>query len=402
MEPTRGSLPLRAGPLAALAILPLTPLLAPLMYQLAFRIVLGPSLGMGAYLNGYTVQWTVLLVAFAVALVPAGLILMRRPDASASWTLGTITIALGLIGVAYAVSWILLVSPDTSPLWIRMLVALCLVPPAAGILLMRSRGISGVRALGISTIALGIIGAVYYVPEIPSVLTIDAPSWNVTEFFPLWNLVTFFAAAISLTIVPLIVGTGLIRRKEAFAVRALGTLVIMLGVIGAAYRAGIALLYLMYFDQWNVSIVVELSMFVAAVVVPAIAGTQMIRNKSLSVVQAIGLTAMALGVIGLTYSMSMLMSILLLFPAALVLEDIVLAILLFAPLIAAIFVVPSGAGVLLMRRARASGAWALGLVAMVVAVVGTTFSAAQLLASAGMSNFNLFVGIHLLNTAWRP
>ena len=377
--------------IAALAILPLTPFVASLVYRLPFGTALPSSSGIGAYLNWHTAQWTVLLVSFAVALFPAGLILMRRPNATAAWTLGVMTIALGLIGVSYVVTQVLVFLPDISPRRLRMVVALSLVPAAAGILLLRSRSISGVQALGILAIALGIVGAVRYVPEIPFVLSLDAP---------LWDLATWLALAIFLSIAPPIVGVSLIRNKEVSAVRSLGIVVIMLGVIGALYRANIALAHVMNRDQWYASIFIELSMVVAAVVGPTIAGTLMILKKELSVVSAVGLTTIALGVIGATYSISALISILLLLPGQLRVDHIVLTILLFAPLIVALGVVPSSAGGVLLRRAHASGAWALGLLAIVIAVVGTTFSAAQITASVTPGLFNLFIGIHLMNTAW--
>ena len=320
---------------------------------------------------------------------------MRRPTAYASWTLGMMTIALALIGVAYAVTKLLLFLPDISPRWIRMVVALSLVPAAAGILLLRKRSISGVQALGILAIALGVIGAVYYLPDIPFALTLNAP---------LWDLAAWFASAISLTIAPLIVGVVLIRSKRLSDTHALGIVVIMLGLIGAIHRANIALAHVMNLDQWYASIVIELSMVVAAVVGPTIAGVLMIRKREPSVVSAMGLTAIALGLIGATYSISALVSSLLLIPERLWIDDdaIVLTILVFVPLIFALSVVPLSAGMVLLRRAHASGTWALGLMAIVLGVVGTTYSAAQLVVSGPPGLFNLFIGIHLLNTGWLP
>ena len=235
--------------IAALAILPLAPLAASVVFQITSGTALVSSPGIGAWMSWHTAEWTVLLVACALALVLAGRILMRRPDASASWSLGVLTIALGLIGVAYAVTNLLQFLPNISPGWIRMTVALSIVTAAAGVLLLRKRSISGVKALGILAIALGVIGAVYYLPSIPTVLTLNAP---------LWDLSTWFAAAISTTIVPLIVGIILILSKEVSAVWALGIIVIMLGVIGAIYRSNIALARILNLDQWYASTVIEL------------------------------------------------------------------------------------------------------------------------------------------------
>ncbi|MCY3913567.1 MAG: hypothetical protein OXG43_10025 [Chloroflexi bacterium] len=379
--------------ITALAILPLTPLLASVVYRLTSGTGLASSPGLGAYLSWHTAQWTVLLVAFAVALVPAGLVLMRRPDTSASRALGLLAIAFGIIALAYAVTNLLLYLPRISPQWLRMVVALSIVPAAAGILLLQKRSIASVQALGILAIALGVIGAVYYLPRIPIALTLDVP---------LWDIATFFASAISLTLAPIIVGVALIQSKGISSVQALGIVVIMLGVIGAIYTSNITFAYVKSLDRWNASVVVHISTVVAAVIGPAIAGILMIQKRELSVIAAMGLTATALGVIGTTYSVSALVSILLLASGTLYIHVIALTIFLFAALIVALSVVPLTAGVVLVRRTQASGAWALGLMAIVFSVVGMTYSAAQLAASGPPGFFNLFVGIHLLNTHWLP
>ena len=392
MESERRRLRL-ASLIAALAILPLTPLVTSVVYRLTSGLALPTSTGIGAYLHWHTTIWTVLFVAFAVALVPAGLILMRRPNVPAPWAMGLMTIALGLIGVVYAATRLVLDLPEASPVRIRMVVALSIVPAAAGVLLLRKRGISGVQALGILAISLGIVGSVYRLPRIPFVLTAEVPSSL---------LVAQLASAISMSITPLIVGYALIRGKELSIATALGIMVIMLGVIGALFRADLAVAYLLTLEQWHPPVVVELSMITASTVGPTIVGILMVRKKELPVVSAIGLTAIALGLIGTTYGVSSLMSIELLDPGSLFAYAIVLPVLLFVPLIAALGLAPLSAGVVLVRRAHASGAWALGLMAIVLGVVGTTFSAAQLIASGAPSLFNLFVGIHLLNTAWLP
>ena len=319
---------------------------------------------------------------------------MRRPSASGAWALGLMIIAVGVIGTAYAATRLALDLPEVSPRWIRMVVALSIVPAAAGILLMRKEGLSGARALGLSAIALGTIGVIYSIPLLSYLLTSEVELSG--------TIVASALLAMALSIAPLVVGTLLMRRKGMFVVRSLGVIVITLGAIGSTYRAVALSVYFATFDELHTAIVVDVSMLAVVILGSVAVGLLLLRKKDLAVVPALGLIAVALGVIGATYSMSVLISTLLLVPGAFYWYSIVLSILLFAPLLLALSVVPVSAGVILMRRTHASGAWALGLMAIVFGVVGTTFSAAQLLASSAPTLYISFVGLTLLNTAWLP
>ncbi len=217
---------------------------------------------------------------------------MRRPDADATWALGMMTIAVGLIGVAYAAAWLVVHSPDISPRWIRMLPALSIVPTAAGILLMRKRGISAVEAMGILAIALGVVGAIDYFPQIPSPLTGEAP---------LWLFVGRFSQAIALGIVPAAVGIRLLRKREISAVQALGNLAMALGVIGAVYYFPSTFFLLAPDAQMlEVSLAQLVSFLTKAIslsIAPLIVGAVLMRNNDISTVKMLGILVIMSGVV---------------------------------------------------------------------------------------------------------
>ena len=191
----------------------------------------GPQ-GQGLFataLSWVPVAWMVLLVALVVVPIPAGLTLMRRPDASGAWALGLMAIALGAIGTAHAATKLALAWPEISPAGVLMVVALCTVPAAAGFLLMRKKGLSDVQALGHLAIALGAIGVIRVVTWLPQLLMSEDPSSA--------ELAASIGVAMILSATPLVVGSILIQKKNISTVSTLGLLVIVLGVLGAIYSA---------------------------------------------------------------------------------------------------------------------------------------------------------------------
>ena len=177
MERLRGRRLKLASLVVALAILPITPLVASVVYRSSFESYLlslsSMPTGFDAYLNWSRVIWTVLVVAIAVALVPAGLILMRKPNASGAWSLGLMTIALGAIGTAYAATKLTLALPTVTPFSILLVAALSVVPVVVGVRLMRTKGLASQQALGLVVMTLGAVGLVYSAGLVHWLVTFD-------------------------------------------------------------------------------------------------------------------------------------------------------------------------------------------------------------------------------------
>lgn len=406
MERLRGPRLRRIGLVAALALLPLTPLVA----SVVFRLAVGPGVSASStpvlfdtYINLRTLIWSVLVVAIAAALVPAGLILMRRPSASGAWSLGLITIAVGVIGTAYAVAELAFALPTVSPFSVLLVAALSVVPAVVGVRLMRTKGLTSQQALGFMVMTLGAVGLAHSAGLVHWLVTSDSEM-----SVPIAALI---AETVALTVVPPAVGFHFLRSKRDSPVRSLGIVVIVLGMIATIHKASQLTTSLATFEGWYASTTVDIALIVVMLLASIIVGILLIRNKTISNVQALAFVIIAIAVIGFTYCVSTFLSTLLTgpwmlyFPRTWLLyfPNIGVAILLFLLLVVALSVVPARAGVLLMRRTHASGPWALGLVAIALGIVGTTFSAVQLLAASFAPTSLLpTVGLTLLNTAWLP
>ncbi len=390
----RGRLLKHGSLIAALAIVPLTPLVASVVYRLAFESDLSTPEGFDTYLNQRTVIWTVLVVAITVALVPAGLLLMRRPNASGAWSLGIFTISLGVVGTAYAAAELALALPTVTAFSVLLVAAFSVVPAVVGVRLMRTKGLSSQQALGLVAMTPGAVGLVY---------SAAWATWLLTSELELSGpVVAQVTQAAALTVAPPVVGVFLLRSRGISLVRSLGILVVMLGIIGAIYKAADVTSFLALFEGWHASTTVNIAMIVAVLLASSTVGILLIIKDEISIVSASGHIVIALGVIGTVYSMSVIISTLIMVPGELFLYSTMDSILLFVPLIVALSVVPVSAGVILVRKTHTSGAWALGLAAIVFGIVGTTFSAAQLLASGAPISYIHLIGLTLLNSAWLP
>ena len=157
---------------------------------------------------------------------------------------------------------------------------------------MRKRGISAVEAMGILAIALGVVGAIDYFPQIPSPLTGEAP---------LWLFVGRFSQAIALGIVPAAVGIRLLRKREISAVQALGNLAMALGVIGAVYYFPSTFFLLAPDAQMlEVSLAQLVSFLTKAIslsIAPLIVGAVLMRNNDISTVKMLGILVIMSGVV---------------------------------------------------------------------------------------------------------
>lgn len=398
MERLRGLRLNRTGLIAALTLLPLTPLVAALVYRVAIGSglsVFSPPAGFDTYINLRTLIWSVLVVATAAALLPAGLVLMRRPNASGAWSLGLITIALGVIGTAYAVARLVWDFPTISVFAVLWFASLSIVPAVLGIRLMRRKGFTSQRALALVAMTPGIVGLVSSAGWI---------HWLVnSQAGPSGLIAAHTAGVVALAVIPLAVGVHLWRSKRASPVRTLGIVVIMLAVSGAFYRLTDLTSYFAAFEGWRASTIVDVATVLVLLLASTSVGIVFIRKKTIPNVQALALASIAMGVVGFTYCISVFLTTLFSVPWTLYLPSIGVTILLLLPLVGALGVVPASAGVLLMRRTHASGPWALGLVALVLGVIGTTFSAVQLLAaSAAPTSLLPIIELTLLNTAWLP
>ncbi len=398
MERLRGPRLRRTGLIVALALLPLTPLVASVVYRLAVASgvsVFSTPVLFDTYINSRTAIWTVLLAAIPVALIPAGLVLMRRPNASGAWSLGVMTIALGVIGTAHASTELALALPTISPFSILLVAALSVVPAAVGVRLIRTKGLTSQQALGLMVMTLGVVGLVY---------SAGLVHWLVTSDVELSGpIAAQIAEAVALTVAPPAVGVHALRSKRASLARTLGVVVIMLAVIAATDRAVDLTSFLATFEGWRASTTVDVATVGVMLLASTIVGIRLMRQKNASNVPALALITIAIGVIGFTYCVSVFLSTLVSVPWMLYVPSIGVTILLLLPLVVALGVVPASASVLLMRRTHAAGPWALGLVAIVLGVVGTTFSAVQLLAASSAPTSLLpIVELTLLNTAWLP
>lgn len=399
MERLRGLRLNRTGLIAALALLPLTPLVASVVFRSAVDSYLLSLSSMptefDAYLNWSRAIWTVLLMAIAVALVPAGLILMRKPNASGTWSLGLMTIALGAIGTAYAATKLTLALPTVTPFSVLLVAALSVVPVVAGVRLMRTKETTSQQALGLVAMTPGAVGLVYSAAWVYQLVTSKVELSG--------PIAAQIAEAVALTVAPPVVGICLLQSKRASPARTLGIVVIMLGIIGAIHRLSYVTSSHVTFEGWSASLIVDAAMVVVVPLASAIAGILLMRKRNIPVVSALAIVTIAVGVIGLTYGICVLLTTLISVPWIFYVNSIGVAVLLLLPLILALAVVPVSVGVLLIRRTYASGPWALGLFAIVLGVTGTTFSAVQLLARSSAPKSVLpIIELSLMNTAWLP
>ncbi len=223
----------RAGLVGVAVIVFGLPMLAAIDYWLGhaafIRSVQDLSPTLAASLGESAVKRTALLVALVTVPATAGIALLRKPDASGAWALGVLAMAFGAIWIVFVGAELVVSRPTAMLAWATGLVALGIVPAAIGILLLRKRELSGVQALGLSVIALGVIVLAENATRIPAYSTLGVPSWGTAIARISWA----FAASI----VPLAVGILLLRKKRLTTTQSLALVTFALGVIGSSYIA---------------------------------------------------------------------------------------------------------------------------------------------------------------------